>query len=210
MRQERNPNVTLLARSFTFEPRSKDAAADMRLAQAGDIKARNRILALHFPLVVWVASKLRRSAMPLEDRISWGLVGMIDAVRKFDPERGLEFATYAIPLIRGQIQKKALDEGVVRVPRYQLARPRTVSGLDITRRAGFYAVDYEARDCLRRLPDLLGQLSARERAVLHLRFGEDRSLNDCRDSVGLSRERIRQIQEEALGKLRGLLTGDSA
>jgi RNA polymerase sigma factor for flagellar operon FliA len=77
--------------------------------QTGDLKLRNQILEKYLGLVRKVAHGMSLS-MPAfvneDDLVSYGVFGLIDAVEKFDPERGFKFETYAIPRIRGSI----LDE----------------------------------------------------------------------------------------------------
>jgi RNA polymerase primary sigma factor len=81
-----------------------------------------------------------------------------------------------------------------------IAEPRSTSALDEVAR----------HDLGRRLRALLGRLSARDAEVLKLRFGIDRpdclTLNEIGERLSLSRERIRQIEVEALAKLRGAAT----
>jgi RNA polymerase primary sigma factor len=65
---------------------------------------------------------------------------------------------------------------------------------------------------LRRLPGLLGRLDARDADVLRMRFGlggeEPKTLQEIGDRLGLTRERARQLELEALRKLRGLMGAD--
>lgn len=72
----------------------------------GDLEHRNRLVVQHSPLVKYVVGRIR-SGMPQNvdwnDLVSEGVVGLIDAIEKFDPDRGLQFQTYAVPRIRGAI-----------------------------------------------------------------------------------------------------------
>ncbi len=70
---------------------------------------RDRLILHYSPLVKFVAGRvLSRLPATLEgsDLVSYGVLGLIDAIEKFDPQRGLKFETYAVPRIRGAI----LDE----------------------------------------------------------------------------------------------------
>lgn len=70
----------------------------------GDLAVRNRLVIQYSPLVKYVAGRVR-SGLPQSvdqaDLISEGVVGLIDAIDKFEPARGLQFQTYAVPRIRG-------------------------------------------------------------------------------------------------------------
>lgn len=70
----------------------------------GDLALRNRLVLQYSPLVKYVAGRVR-SGLPQSvdqaDLISEGVIGLIDAIDKFEPARGLQFQTYAVPRIRG-------------------------------------------------------------------------------------------------------------
>lgn len=72
----------------------------------GDIEARNRIVLRYSPLVKYVVGRVR-SGLPQTvesaDLLADGIIGLMDAVEKFEPDRGLQFQTYAVPRIRGAI-----------------------------------------------------------------------------------------------------------
>jgi len=72
----------------------------------GDPELRNRLVVQHSPLVKYVVGRVRAGLpqnVDWNDLVSEGVVGLIDAIEKFDPERGLQFQTYAVPRIRGAI-----------------------------------------------------------------------------------------------------------
>lgn len=75
-------------------------------AATGDVEARNRLVLRYSPLVKYVVGRVR-SGIPASvesaDLLSDGFIGLMDAVAKFQPERGLRFQTYAVPRIRGAI-----------------------------------------------------------------------------------------------------------
>lgn len=81
-----------------------------------------RICATYAPLVERIARMYRSSGEPLEDLVQVGYVGLLLAVNRFDPDRGVKFQTYASHLIAGEIRHYLRDQvGVVRRPRW-LAR----------------------------------------------------------------------------------------
>jgi RNA polymerase sigma factor for flagellar operon FliA len=72
----------------------------------GDEQARERLLTRHLPLVHHVARQILPTLSveaSLDDLVSAGSIGLINAVESFDPSRGLAFSTYAAPRIRGAI-----------------------------------------------------------------------------------------------------------
>jgi len=72
----------------------------------GDKDARDRLVLQYSPLVKYVAGRVR-SGLPASvdqnDLVSDGVIGLMDAIDKFDTDRGLQFQTYAVPRIRGAI-----------------------------------------------------------------------------------------------------------
>jgi len=79
---------------------------------------REEIIAANMPLVHALAVRFRDRGEPLEDLIQVGMVGLINAVDRFDPGKGYRFATFATPTIVGEIKRYFRDKGwTMRVPR---------------------------------------------------------------------------------------------
>ena len=89
-----------------------------RYKEEGDDDAREQLVMSHLNLVRFLASKFKSRGEPLDDLIQVGTIGLIKAVDRFDPARGLEFTTFATPTILGEIRRHFRDKGwSVRVPR---------------------------------------------------------------------------------------------
>lgn len=89
-----------------------------RYKQDGDGEARDQLIVSHLNLVRFLASKFKNRGESLEDLVQVGTIGLIKAIDRFDPDRGLEFTTYATPTIMGEIKRHFRDKGwSVRVPR---------------------------------------------------------------------------------------------
>ena len=70
------------------------------------------------PLVVYLARRFSGRNEPMNDLIQVGSIGLIKAIDRFDPERGLEFSTYATPTILGELKRHFRDTGwLIHVPR---------------------------------------------------------------------------------------------
>ena len=77
-------------------------------AERGDVDAAHQLVTSHLRLVAKIAMGYRGYGLPLADLISEGNVGMMHAVKKFDPERGFRLATYAMWWIKASIQEYIL------------------------------------------------------------------------------------------------------
>src|SRR3954465_10039244 len=98
-----------------------------RFKASGDVHARERLGVAYSPLVKYVSGRMA-SGLPAHveesDLISYGLVGLINAIERFEPEREIKFETYAITRIKGAIidELRSLDW----VPRSVRARAREI------------------------------------------------------------------------------------
>ena len=101
--------------------RSAELFTQMRedgVADAVREGARDSLVHLHLPLVEHCARRFRNRGEPFEDLVQVGTIGLIKSVDRFDPERGVEFSTYATPTIIGEIKRYFRDKGwAIRVPR---------------------------------------------------------------------------------------------
>lgn len=78
----------------------------------------DKIVAEHAGLVKSVALRLSYvCGEETEDLIQIGYIGLIKAARNFEPERGLKFSTYAVPMIAGEIRSQLRDKGAIKVSR---------------------------------------------------------------------------------------------
>ena len=86
--------------------------------EEGDMDAREKLVMSHMNLVRFLANKFKNRGEPLDDLVQVGYLGLLKAIDRFDPSRGLEFTTYATPTILGEIKRHFRDKGwSVRVPR---------------------------------------------------------------------------------------------
>jgi RNA polymerase sigma-B factor len=89
-----------------------------RYHQDGDARAREELIVQWIPLVRSLARRFAGSRERFDDLFQVGMIGLIKAVDRFDPDRGYEFSTYATPTIVGEIKRHFRDcTAVVRVPR---------------------------------------------------------------------------------------------
>ena len=89
-----------------------------RAMRAGDEDARSQLIMAYEGLARYLARKFKNRGESDEDLEQVAYLGLIKAIDRFEPERGLEFSTYATPTIMGELRRHFRDKGwSVRVPR---------------------------------------------------------------------------------------------
>lgn len=95
--------------------------AEFALLADGDPKKlalREQLISEHLGLVTHIARKYVNRGEPLDDLIQVGTIGLIKAIDRFEPDKGFEFSTFAMPTIVGEIKRYFRDKTwAVRVPR---------------------------------------------------------------------------------------------
>lgn len=240
-----------------------------RKIKAGDAFARKRMIEANLRLVVKIAHRYRHRGIPLSDLIEEGNLGLIHAVKKFDPERGFRFSTYATWWIRQAIDRAVMNQArMVRLPVHilkdinscfkvvkefaseknyfptqeEIAKEMDRSAEDISDMFILFeghqsadtskTADFE-HSFIETLPDesaedpvmkleqeklknyvnaWLKHLSPKHKEVVVRRFGllghAPQTLEEVGVEIGITRERVRQIQTEALKRLKRLLQKD--
>ena len=217
-------------------------SGEHRLATAGRSgteSAVNALVEANLRLVVKIAKEYRNSYVGFDDLIAEGNLGLIEAARRFDPDRGVRFVSYATWWIRKHMLR-AMDRQA-----HQSSTPRPEGGESGTHAAAgrrstrqrILSFDEFMNDSSDRhviesivgeseknpegsilerqlaeaLRSVLHRLPAKERDILARHFGLDGSppltLADIGDAIGLTRERVRQLELRALDRARRLLAG---
>jgi RNA polymerase sigma-B factor len=84
----------------------------------GDTRARDRLVQLYLPLVETLARRHRGPQAEFDDLLQAGSIGLLNAIERFDPSRGDEFAAFAVPTIAGEMKRHLRDRtSAVRLPR---------------------------------------------------------------------------------------------
>tara|TARA_B100000029_G_scaffold294385_1_gene287752 strand:+ start:1109 stop:2008 length:900 start_codon:yes stop_codon:yes gene_type:complete len=79
-----------------------------RWKKRGDLKSAQKLITSHLRLVAKIAMRYRGYGLPVNEMISEGNIGLMQAVKKFDPEKGFKLATYAMWWIKASIQEYIL------------------------------------------------------------------------------------------------------
>lgn len=89
----------------------------IRLAQSGDESAMETLTLQNRGLIWSSARKFAGRGVEIDDLFQIGAIGLIKAINKFDTSYDVEFSTYAVPMILGEIRRFLRDDGIIKVSR---------------------------------------------------------------------------------------------
>src|SRR6266704_192790 len=157
----------------------------------GDREARALMIRSNLRLVVKIAHDYANLGLPLLDLISEGNIGLMKAVERFDPAKGGKLSTYAAWWIKQSIKRALANQSkTIRLPVHlvdKISKMRRVS-LQMSEELGREPTD-----------DELGE-------EIGIDGGKPKTLEEVGKKFGVTRERIRQLQNIALSKLRRALS----
>jgi RNA polymerase primary sigma factor len=198
-------------RRYPLLQRAEETEIGRRI-RAGDSEALDHLVRSNLRFVVSVAKRYQNLGVPLPDLIAEGNVGLVRAAHLFDPERGVRFISYAVWWIRQAILR-ALDDHSRSARRTTPLEASWFEDDEPTR--GDSLQDFDAVDPMEctleafrttEVGRAVASLEPREARVLRLYYGLDGNqpltLEEIGSTFGLSRERVRQIKERALGRMR--------
>ena len=251
---------------ITKEMDREETARLWKLAKEGDQDAKNQIMEMNLRLVIPTAKRFLRPGMELMDLIEEGNLGLLQAIDKFEPEKGYRFSTYAVYWIEQYIRKYIEEQsGSIKIPSHawgnlkkwfrawnelkesngrdpslnEMAKELNLSarqvksimdtlsaakGVDSLASLVHDEDETTLEDLIsddgkgnphdvfvknenqQSLKKSMEDLNDRDRQVIIMRYGlddnEPKTLGEVAEILGLSRERVRQIEERAVNALR--------
>jgi RNA polymerase sigma factor for flagellar operon FliA len=192
------------------------------------------LIAEHRKMVLGLASRLRRELSlsgDLEDLVAFGFGGLLEAERRYDPNRGVRFQTFAYYRVRGAMldgvrqmadlprraheRLKAAQEAPTTAAPSPLDKAfarisaRLTSPIPVQSSYGVLSPEVALlkNESVERLLQALSALPPRERALIRGRYFEGRSLDALAGELGISKSWASRIHRRALESLRAALQG---
>src|SRR5712675_1586431 len=204
-------------RRFPMLERQEEYMLAKRWREHGDRDAAHKLVTSHLRLVTKIARDYRGYGLPISEVISEGNVGLMQAVERFEPEKGFRFATYAVWWIKAAIQEYILRSwSLVKMGTtanqkkafFNLSKAQSkISILDEgdmrPNQVKTLAASEEFDNRRKTLFDALTVLNERERRIFETRrlAEEQITLVELAKEFGVSRERVRQIEVSAFEKV---------
>lgn len=258
------------ANSFPILSQEEEARLAQRLWDHGDLEAAQQLILSHLRFVIAIARGYKGYGLPQADLIQEGNIGLMKAVKRFDPERGVRLVSFAVHWIKAEIHEfimrnwrlvkiattkqqrklffnlRSMKQGLSTLnpnevdaiatqlgvkPEEVVEMEKRFSGADVSLEPSsddeddsFTPISYltdgnEPSQILeneqliqlreKSLRQSLENLDERSRHIIEarwLRESDTATLHDLADELGVSAERIRQIEAKALQKIRGVMT----
>jgi len=257
--------------SFPILTQEEERSLAQRLWNHGDIEAAQRLILSHLRFVVAIARGYKGYGLPQADLIQEGNIGLMKAVKRFDPERGVRLVSFAVHWIKAEIHEfimrnwrlvkiattkqqrklffnlRSMKQGLDTMNPQEVSAMATqlgvkteeviemekrFNGSDISLEPSSDEDDEDTYSPINYLTDgaepsqilekeqitglrdqglqqSLASLDDRSRHIIEsrwLRENDTATLHDLADELGVSAERVRQIEAKALQKMRGVIT----
>lgn len=195
-------------------PLSKEEEREVFDMLETDRKKAWELLIVHnLRLVVYIAKKFESPSCSSEDLISIGAIGLIKAVRSFDPNKNIKLATYASRCIENEILmylRKASSQRTEISIDEPLNTDRDGNELllsDVIGSDEESITEKLRRDCEQRsLMEEIAKLSPRERQIMELRFGlkdgKELTQKEVADRIGISQSYISRLEKKIIKNIR--------
>jgi len=151
---------------------------------------KDKIVIEYLPLVRSIAAKYNKLGVPHEDLEQEGMIGLLEAADKFDESKGAKFSTYATFWIKKYILKAVEKE-----------KKSTYKTSTLNEEITEDKSNNDAKPNNTKLKFPSGMPEA-EKLVIKLLYVDQLTLKEISEQLGVSRERVRQLKEKALRRMR--------
>ena len=195
-----------------------------RFKEEGDMDAREKLVMSHLNLVRFIANKFKNRGEPIDDLVQVGYLGLLKAIDRFDPSRGLEFTTFATPTIAeiAEYLDATVDEVLEAMESssaYSSVSLEAPSGMDdddtpsVIDRYATEDQELAFTDDRIIIEEALASFSPREREVIEMRFLQGMTQIEIAEKLGISQVQVSRLLRRTLKKIQekidpeGIMTG---
>jgi RNA polymerase sigma factor (sigma-70 family) len=156
----------------------------------------NALVEKYTPLVKMIAAQYKNSRVPFDDLVQEGLLGLLEATQRFDPQKGIKLSTYASHWIRKRMLEALKHEQKMSLNAVFLDPEVSEPLIEISPDA--MRTDSQSTQSMP-LPKDLPEI---ETKILRLAFEEHKTLKEIAQILNLPLEKTRQLKQKALRRLR--------
>lgn len=174
--------------------------------------SRDQLIAFHMPIVIKLAKQVQKSftypkSMMFGDFVSWGVLGLIHAIERFDPSRGFAFSTYAFHSVKGFMRTGVKKFSGINGSRDELNRRFYERMVSLTggemEKPSWSHLSFMERIEAKELYDAFQTcLNEREREILRLRYQLECPMREIAGQVGCSVQAVQQSLKRIEAKIR--------
>ena len=193
----------------------EDVLKSIELAQKGDQSAKELIVKNNLGLVWSIVHRFKNNYYDKEDLFQIGCIGLMKAINNFDVHYGVQFSTYAVPIIMGEIKRYFRDDGTIKVSRslkeLNLKINKTKEKL-IT----LYGYEPTVQEIAKELEDKhhtmwfekialkleIEKLDEKEKLILYMRYQLDFNQEKVAQRLNISQVQVSRLEKKIITKLK--------
>ena len=209
-----------------------DTIALIRKSHDGDKKAREELVEKNIGLIWCVVKRFYGRGAEQEDLFQIGSIGLIKAVDKFDTSFDVQFSTYAVPMISGEIKRFLRDDGMIKVSRslrelsYKSLQVREkmtrILGREPTLKELSEELQIDCEEIVQAMESsvevesiykpihqkegreilLMDKLEAKERTIIYLRYFAGKTQAEIGKKMGMSQVQVSRTEKKVLERMR--------
>ena len=197
----------------------------LKKIKSGDMEARDRFIEGNLRLVLSVVQRFSNRNENADDLFQIGCIGLIKAIDNFNVDLNVQFSTYAVPMIIGEIRRYLRDNNIVRVSRsvrdlayktIQLRDKLTKEkgkepGIEeLAKELGVYIMD-QVKDSKNTdelwaenitIIEAIKRLSDREKRIVNMRFFDGKTQMEVAEEIGISQAQVSRLEKSAINRIK--------
>lgn len=199
--------------SLRFSHNEQYSEMHQLFAQKNDPEVKDLLILMNMKMVKSIAGRFISCSEPIEDLVQIGIIGLINAIDRYDPNKGTRFSTFAIPTIVGTIKRHIRDTCRNYNALCCISLDTSISDKDGKSQSFIELTGTEDPNIARitdnvELAEAISELDSKSRQIIEFYFFKGLKQKQIADLFGCSRANIFQLKEKALKNLFSILQRD--